>query len=127
MLNKIMLKVLFLAYVVVVVNANDNTPIYMYEVEVNVQSTKINGKDWDISGGAPDVYVKVDGVFLTMTRKCRNTYRCSVMFVSKTKSWYFEVYDKDVANNDLIGKGTCSADRKCYLGRSTVKVKRVNQ
>ena len=122
MLKKIILFTIQSLLVIVSVEANEQAQMYIYDMEVNIQSTKENGKPWDVSGGAPDLKVSVDGEFLTVNQKCRNKYRCTVSFVSNKTSWYFENYDRDLASDDLIGKGNCGLNKRCYLGRSDVMI-----
>jgi len=87
-----------------------------YTIMLEVDETKANGKAWDISGGAPDLLVKVDGVYLDFEKKCKDSYGCSIDFtVENQKSWYFEIYDKDFSSNDLIGKGHCSIGEECQF------------
>jgi len=104
--------------------ANELEQMYIYDVEINVKSTKENGETWDVAGGAPDLLLKVDGKSLIMRNSCWNTYRCTVSFVSEKSRWYFENDDRDMVSNDLIGKGVCSIGKVCNLGRSTIKIKR---
>ena len=93
-----------------------------YTIEINVKSTKANGKPWDISGGSPDIIINIDGNQLKFREKCRDRYRCSIKFFSTSDEWYFEIYDKDIISNDLIGKGNCSADDSCTLGLAKIKI-----
>ena len=95
-----------------------------YTLTVEADSTKTNGNTWDTLGGAPDILIKVDGIYLDFDKKCKNSYRCSVEFtVEKETSWYFEIYDKDFDNNDLIAKGECSVGKECQLSGATISVK----
>jgi len=95
----------------------------VYTIKIDVNNTKSNGLSWDFSGGSPDIYIKVDGRKIPFQPKCRNQYRCSIEFISKSKKhWYFEIYDKDFSSDDLIGKGECSLKEKCTLGNATVYI-----
>jgi len=126
MLKKIILLTIQSFLIVTMLEANEAVPVYIYDVEINAKSTKENGKTWDISGGAPDLLLKVDGESLIMSSSCRNTYRCTVSFVSEKSRWYFEADDEDIAINDLLGKSVCSVGQVCNLGRSMIKIKRRN-
>ena len=102
------------------IQAEENLEAYI--LEINVKSTKANGKPWDISGGSPDITITIDGERLKFREKCRDKYRCSINFFSTSDEWYFEIYDKDIMSNDLIGKGDCSADSSCILGLAKIKI-----
>jgi hypothetical protein len=96
---------------------------HIYDVMVDVSSSKIDKMSWDISGGAPDILLRVDGVTLAFDPQCRDTYRCTLSFTSNTQeSWYLEVYDKDIASDDLVGKGNCVPNKPCSLGLATVMI-----
>ena len=96
--------------------------IRAYTIEIDVKNSKSNGKPWDISGGSPDITITINGERLKFREKCRDKYRCSINFFSTSDEWYFEIYDKDIMSNDLIGKGDCSADSSCTLGLAKVKI-----
>ncbi len=93
-----------------------------YTIEIDVKSTKANGKSWDISGGSPDIAISIDGHRLQFLEKCRDKYRCSIRFFSKSDEWYFEIYDKDIMSDDLIGKGSCAEGDSCTLGLAKIKI-----
>ena len=94
-----------------------------YSIKVEANATKANGKAWDVNGGAPDLLIKVDGVFLDFDKKCKNSYGCSVEFtVEQETEWYFEIYDKDFASNDLIAKGNCSVGKECNLTGAKITI-----
>ena len=94
-----------------------------YSLTIKAEAAKTNGKPWDIMGGAPELFVRIDGVFLDFKEKCKNTYHCTIDFtVNKGNCWYFEIYDKDLENNDLIAKGNCSVGEKCTLGGATIEI-----
>jgi len=94
-----------------------------YTLKVEADATKVDGSSWDISGGAPDLLIKVDGVFLDFDKTCRNSYGCSVDFtVEHGTSWYFEIYDKDIASNDLIAKGNCSVGKECHFSGAKISI-----
>jgi len=103
-----------------VLQADEKTQAYT--IEIDVKSTKANGKPWDISGGSPDIAISIDGKRLQFLEKCRDKYRCSIRFFSTSDEWYFEIYDKDIMNDDLIGKGNCSEGDSCSLGLAKVKI-----
>jgi len=101
----------------------NETQIYKYKVEVQASTLKPNGKSWDISGGAPDMVLTVDNEIAYSQVNCHNRYRCTFEIFSKNVSWYFEVYDRDVVNHDIIGVGECSlAYEPCKIGKATIKV-----
>ena len=94
-----------------------------YKASIDVKPSKANGKSWDISGGAPDIYVRIDGKKLALKKECRDSYRCeNISFVSNKNKFYIEVYDKDIASDDLMGKGECRAGATCTLGTATVHI-----
>ena len=115
-----MKKIIFILFIMLnILNAKEYS-IDVYTIEIDVNSTKANGMSWDFAGGAPDIFIKVDNKFF-FTSKCKNQYRCSIEFVSKEKhSWYFEIYDKDLSSDDLIGKGECILGKGCILGSAKV-------
>lgn len=94
-----------------------------YTLTIEADATKTDGKAWDIQGGAPDLFIKIDGVFLDFDKKCKNSYRCSVEFtVENETSWYFEIYDKDFASNDFIAKGDCSVGKECHFSGARISI-----
>jgi len=94
-----------------------------YTITLEAEATKADGKSWDISGGAPDLLIKVDGVFLDFEKTCKNSYGCSVDFtVEDETSWYFEIYDKDLASNDLVAKGNCSVGKECHFSGAKISI-----
>ncbi len=103
----------------------NETQIHKYQVEVQASTLKPNGKSWDISGGAPDMVLTVDNEIAYSQVNCRNRYRCTFEIYSKNLSWYFEVYDRDTINHDIIGAGECSLSKEiCQVGKATIKVLR---
>jgi len=54
---------------------------------------------------------------------CRDRYRCQISFTSHNTKWYFEIYDRDMMANDLIGNGECGANQKCTLGQAIIDIK----
>lgn len=104
-------------------NAKEYT-VNTYTVVIDVNSTKVNGLSWDFVGGSPDIFIKVDNREVKFNSKCKNQYRCSITFISEEKSyWYFEVYDKDVNSDDLIGKGECLINKECQLGQASLFIR----
>lgn len=99
--------------------------IHKYSVEVHAPSTKPDGKAWDVSGGAPDMILSVDGRLTYSNPNCLNRYKCTFEIFSKSDNFYLEIYDKDMLNNDIIATGYCSTDKICSLGQASVKVVRV--
>jgi hypothetical protein len=94
-----------------------------YSITLEADATKANGKTWDINGGAPDILIKVDGVFLDFEKTCKNSYGCSVDFTVENEiSWYFEIYDKDFTSNDLIAKGECSVGKECHFSGAKISI-----
>lgn len=93
--------------------------VTQYTIQIEVSATKSNGKSWDAAGGAPDIMFKLEN--RTYFKNCKNTYKCKMSFHSKNSNWYFEIYDKDVGFDDLIGKGECKRiNRPCNLDQATV-------
>lgn len=91
-----------------------------YTVSISVKGKKANGKSWDISGGAPDPFMKLMNKNYPV---CNDKYKCTWRFGSRRDSWYFEFLDEDLSAHDLIGKGRCSAGETCRLGQATVTIK----
>lgn len=91
-----------------------------FTVEVRVDATKNNGKSWDAFGGSPDIMLSVDGM-THPTQMCRDAYRCEFTFSSNHRDWYLEIYDKDISQHDLIGKGEC-ASSPCQLGQAKLVI-----
>lgn len=97
--------------------------VNLYTIEIDVNATKPNGLPWDIAGGAPDILVRIDGKTLPFDAACQDHYRCSLTFMETEKrSWYFEIYDRDFATNDLIGKGECSLNSACTLSGASLRI-----
>lgn len=97
--------------------------INTYTISIEVEATKVNGKPWDVAGGAPDLLVKVDGIFLDFNKKCKNSYGCKMNFtIENETSWYFEIYDKDLGSNDLIAKGKCTLAKECLIGSAKINI-----
>lgn len=119
-----MIKKIFLSLSLMVLGLQASD-VEVYTITVDVESSKADGKPWDFSGGAPDIVLHIDGKRFQLKSHCRNRYRCSMSFYVEDDNdkWYFEIYDKDLSNDDLIGKGNCSADDSCKLGRATITIK----
>ena len=116
-----MKKIVLLA-TLLVLNANA-TELMNFKATVDVKPKKSNKKSWDISGGAPDVYLKIDGKKLVIKQECRDSYRCQdITFVSNKKTFYIEIYYKDLASDGLIGKGECTVGSRCVLGRAVLQL-----
>lgn len=98
----------------------------IYTAYVDIQDRKANGKSWDTAGGAPDIFFTINGEKIPYDKRCKNSYRCEVAFSSDATSWYFEIYDKDFRNHDLIGKGDCSIDSNCTLGSLNLRILKGN-
>jgi len=94
----------------------------IFSVDISVESNKSSGKSWDLFGGAPDIWISVDGEKLPFLKRCKNSYRCKIVFESNKTKWYFEIYDKDLKESDLIGKGECSINQKCTLDRAKIVI-----
>ena len=105
---------------------NEATQSNIYILDIDVKSNKDNGKSWDIAGGSPDIKINIDGKNIPFKQDCKNHYRCSISFMSEkiNKEWYFEIYDKDFNSDDLIGKGNCSFDKSCKLGRAKITIRK---
>lgn len=91
-------------------------------ITIDVAEKKANGKSWDMFGGSPDIKVVIDKQPYYSLAKCRDTYRCTISFTSQKDKWYIEVYDKDLQNDDLIGKGECEEGERCSLGLAKVEI-----
>ena len=119
-----MKKIIFILFIFLsIINAKEYA-INVYTIEIDVNSTKANGFSWDFSGGSPDIFIKVDGRKVAFTSKCKNQYRCSIEFISEENLyWYFEIYDKDLSNDDLIGKGECKLNEECSLGSAKIFIR----
>ncbi len=94
--------------------------IYIYDVKIDIEETKNNSSSWDINGGSPDIILRVNSVILPITKKCINTYSCTLSFLSSAHTFYIEVYDKDIITSDIVGKGLCHIHKPCLLNKSTV-------
>ncbi len=94
----------------------------IYNMIIDVAPKKSNGKEWDLMGGSPDIKVLVDKQPIGVSKSCRDTYRCSYNFTSKSDKWYIEIYDSDIDNDDLIGKGDCQEGEECKLGMATITI-----
>ena len=94
----------------------------IYSMTINIADKKANGKSWDMFGGPPDIKVVIDGQVYFSAVKCQDTYRCTIEFISTTDKWYIEVYDKDIQNDDLVGKGDCKVGEEFKLGLATVSI-----
>jgi hypothetical protein len=100
--------------------------INMYHASIEVAPAKVNGKNWDISGGAPDIILRLDGKTVAFNSDCQDTYKCTTnTFSTNKKILYIEIYDRDIAVNDLIGKGECRVDSPCQIGQAIVKIEKV--
>ena len=89
-------------------------------VKVKIDSSKTNGKKWDTGGGAPDVYIKVDGVSYR-NKRCQDAYYCS-FYISERGSVTIEVWDADMVTDDYAGETTCNTGEKCYTRSATVEI-----
>ena len=118
MLKKIILAMLLIPYFLFAEQIQSK----VYKITIEAASKKANSRSWDIAGGAPDIQLIIDGKELPFNKKCKNRYRCEMLFSSTASKWYFEIYDKDLRESDLIGKGKCSTAKECTLGLATVKV-----
>ena len=98
--------------------------ISVYGLSVEVDERKTDGRSWDISGGAPDIEIVINGKSMDFSRKCRDRYRCHNFFVSDNNRWYIEVYDRDIYSNDLIGKGYCFSGLACHIGGAKLKIEK---
>jgi hypothetical protein len=94
----------------------------LYSITINVEAKKANGKSWDVFGGSPDIKLVIDGQPLYSMARCRDRYRCTIEFASIKDKWYIEVYDKDLQNDDLIGKGECEEGESCDFGLAKVEI-----
>ena len=105
-----------IAFLAVSVNASS------YSIVIDVQNLKANGKNWDPFGNAPDIFLKIDGVSITIFENCKNEYRCVMEFDSDVEEWYIEVYDKDKMASDIIGRGNCAAGETCEFGQVKMRI-----
>jgi hypothetical protein len=94
----------------------------LYNMTIDVASKKEGGMEWDVMGGAPDIKVIINKHPLRLSKRCENTYRCNYSFTSSKDIWYIEVYDSDIENDDLIGKGDCQEGEWCSLGLAQIYV-----
>lgn len=97
-----------------------------FMMTIEVAPKKPSGTSWDLAGGAPDIRLRVDGRDLVFAPQCRDTYRCTVYLPVKQTgetTHYFEVYDKDLYADDLIGKGECLVrdGLRCRLGEAVLR------
>ena len=89
-------------------------------IKVTMDARKPNGKPWDIMNGAPDPYVKVDGVSYKGQR-CQNSHSCSFS-ISKTitEPVSIEVWDADVQFDDPAGSTFCIPMQQCETRSSKI-------
>lgn len=123
-------KIILLALISVstfAIEVKGNNVVYQYDIDVDVQNGKHNGSSWDATGGAPDILLRVNGSTIPFTQNCKNTYRCTVSFFSGKKNLYLEVYDRDIFNHDLVGKGTISIGKTLHLGKAKINIHRKNK
>jgi hypothetical protein len=96
------------------------------KITVSVNSTKENGKSWDIGGGLPDIVIKIRGENIGSIESPRNenTLKTSYTFdlTEETESFDIEVWDKDITNHDLIGKCSDVSLKKQTLTCGNCKV-----
>ncbi|HHB94221.1 MAG TPA: hypothetical protein ENK88_03660 [Campylobacterales bacterium] len=120
-----MRKIVVLFFTLLLMAEAKEYSVNIYTIEIDVNSTKADGRAWDVAGGAPDILLYIDGKEMRFNKKCRDKYRCSMEFMSRDdrNSWYFEVYDRDFVNSDLIGKGDCEKGDKCNFGLVTIRIK----
>jgi len=98
-----------------------------YVAQIEVDALKKDGKSWDVAGGAPDVLLRVEGRFIPFRDECQDSYRCTTNpFATEKQTVYLEVYDRDVAADDLIGKGRCDVGERCRVGSAVVTLKKVD-
>ena len=115
-------KEILLLCAVTILTVGCSSKAKLYNIKIDVDSSKINGKEWDLMGGSPDIKVLLDKEPLTLSQSCIDTYRCSYNFTSKEDEWYIEIYDSDIDSDDLIGKGDCEEGEECKLGLATVTI-----
>jgi hypothetical protein len=108
--------ILVLSFLVISLEATD------YMLVVDVENLKSNGKNWDIGGGAPDIFLTIDREKLPLSAECKNEYRCVIEFYSDAQDWYIEIFDKDGIVNDIIGRGNCAVNKTCTLGQGKIKI-----
>lgn len=113
--------ILSIALLLFILNGCGSKP-QLYKMQVDVASKQENKQDWDMMGNAPDIQVHVDKYPLPLLKHCEDTYRCTLAFRSVEDRWYIEIYDKDLGNDDLIGKGDCKEGEICDLGLAKVLI-----
>ena len=103
---------------------------------VKVDTTKPNGKAWDMFGGQPDIAICVDGggstkcypdgtsVVGIISPKCQDAYRCTFTGVQVPSGEFtVTVVDVDLAANDTAGLATCKKGGTCTGGAATITVR----
>lgn len=104
-------------------SAGDSSTQYTLTIKkVDVKKTKADGSAWDIMDGAPDLFVRVSNDSVKDSKAFDTKVHddiyttdfntpTSVRF-NPGQTLFFEVYDKDIAANDLVGKVTCEMTEK---------------
>jgi len=100
--------------------------IYGATVEVELLPTKPNGKDWDGFGGKPDIYIVVNGTSYREHR-CQDSFKCSIEIRGEylEDDIVIEVWDADVADDDLAGEFTLRVGQK--VKNESVEILYINE
>jgi len=94
--------------------------IYGATVEVELLPKKPNGDSWDGLGGEPDIFVVVNGTSYREYR-CDDRLKCSIKINEYLKGDVnIEVWDADLADNDLAGEFTLQVGQE--VNNEAVKV-----
>lgn len=89
-------------------------------VKITMDSKKPDGRAWDVMGGAPDPYIKVDGNSYRAQR-CEDSYTCTIQIKEKGPIT-IEVWDADASNDDPAGATPCDTGMLCTTSGASVMV-----
>lgn len=106
------------------------------DIDVEAQTTKASGKNWDILKGSPDIAICItnpqgticypegsDDEFI-VEPECPDSFQCSFKdVVTGQENVKISIIDVDVVINDTIGVGYCNVGETCDIGQAKITVK----
>ena len=96
-------------------------PVFADTIVIKMDVSKPDGRTWDVSGGAPDPYVIVNGHAYREAR-CQDRFTCSIE-VSESGSMYIQVVDADAMDDDYdAGSTSCSTGNTCRTAGASITV-----
>lgn len=106
------------------------------DIDVEVQTNKASGKNWDILKGSPDIAICITNPQGTICypegsddeviidSECPNAFQCSFKdVVTGQENVKISIIDVDAINNDTIGVGYCNVGETCDIGQAKITVK----